>query len=248
MLFKNYYNKQQPIQFLAQLRFEYDSNETNAYSFRAYVFNERKLCCGRNFMVLPSSQSSSKTSTSKLSVMTFPDPVWIQTIDTQSSTKRYDLNDPEKNGVGPKLTFHGTSGHLLYSEGTDEYIGIIHAHRDIDKGRFIAKFGHHYTHAFFAISSRPPYELRRLSQEFVFPSKAPNLSLDADVVQFASGLEWVPGRHQVAIGYGINDCEAAVVYVGWDTVDTMLRSVANGTQVVDTMKNATIRSFFMPTT
>ena len=101
--------------------------------------------------------------------------------------------------------------------------------------RVDAEYGHHYTHAFFTISSQPPYLLARLSQEFVFPSKVPGFTEDADVIQFASGLEWA-SPNQIAIAYGINDCEAAIVYVNWTTVESMLRAVDNGTHVAHTMQ------------
>jgi hypothetical protein len=105
-----------------------------------------------------------------------------------------------------------------------------------------AKYGHHYTHSFFTISGHPPYRLARLSQEFVFPSKVSGFTKDADIVQFASGLEWA-SETQIAIGYGINDCEGAIVNVNWTTVKSMLLTVEDGTHVAHTMGNMTREEF-----
>ena len=112
-----------------------------------------------------------------------------------------------------------------------------------------AAYGHHYTHAFFTMSGKAPHQLVRLSQEFVFPSKVANFSSDADVVQFASGLEWVPssassGRRQIAISYGINDCEGAIVTLDWTTVESMLIALDAGIiHVAHTMKNISREEF-----
>jgi hypothetical protein len=235
------------LQYLAQLRFQYDPR--HSIPFRAYGVQERGMCCGRNYAALTSRDADVMGNEGKLPFLTLPDPVWIQSIDTRSSTQFHDMHIPipsniSKNAWGKRSDFHGTSGFLLYLSGKDEYLGIGHFHRErrwSKDNRMDAKWGHHYTHAFFTISGQPPYVLKRLSQEFLFPSKVANFSRDADVVQFASGLEWVPdsSRRQVAIGYGINDCEGAIVYLDSDTIELMLHAVANGTQVAHTMTNIT---------
>ena len=104
-----------------------------------------------------------------------------------------------------------------------------------------ARFGHHYTHAFFTITDEKPHVLRRLSQEFLFPSQVWNRTDDADVIQYASGLEWVADSRQsrIAIGYGINDCEAAIVEIDRSIIERMLVQVPNGTEVRDLMTNWT---------
>eukprot|EP00525_Craspedostauros_australis_P001144 CAMPEP_0198126068 /NCGR_PEP_ID=MMETSP1442-20131203/43978_1 /TAXON_ID= /ORGANISM="Craspedostauros australis, Strain CCMP3328" /LENGTH=119 /DNA_ID=CAMNT_0043785783 /DNA_START=21 /DNA_END=380 /DNA_ORIENTATION=- len=96
-----------------------------------------------------------------------------------------------------------------------------------------ARFGHHYTHAFFTIPAQPPFRLQRLSTEFVLPSHA--YADDAEIIQFMSGLELVEDKH-VVIAYGINDCEGAAVIVSMDRVDGMLRDVEEGKEVVDLMQ------------
>jgi hypothetical protein len=84
--------------------------------------------------------------------------------------------------------------------------------------------------------------LIRLSPEFLFPSKVLGFTEDADVVQFASGLEWA-SPHQIVIGYGINDCEGAIVNVNWTTVESMLLTVEEGKHVADSMGNMTREEF-----
>lgn len=73
---------------------------------------------------------------------------------------------------------------------------------------------------------------------------------DADVIQFASGLEWAEpnetpqNKHRdIVIGYGINDCESAMVTVDWDSVASMLLPVEPGTEVAHTMKNLSRQEF-----
>lgn len=116
------------------------------------------------------------------------------------------------------------------------HFGFKRWHKDPRKD---AAYGHHYTHAFFTISAAAPYRLARLSQEFIFASNVPNFTSDADIVQFASGLEWVPSsaNRQIAIGYGINDCEGAIVTVDWEIVESMLAPVGEGVNVAQTMQN-----------
>jgi len=79
-----------------------------------------------------------------------------------------------------------------------------------------------------------------LSQEFLFPSQV-NQS-DADVVQFASGLEW-DTPDAILIGYGINDCEGAIVRLEWEFIASMLKPVAVETQVAHTMRNMSRMEF-----
>jgi hypothetical protein len=130
----------------------------------------------------------------------------------------------------------------------DEFLGVAHFHRPHDrKPNAYAKFGHHYTHALFTVSASPPYELRRLSAEFVLPRAAKPAAVpasatsttgeedDAEIIQFASGLEVVDGN-RIILAYGINDCEAAIAEVSLDeAMAHWLRPVKPGTQVVDVM-------------
>lgn len=146
------------------------------------------------------------------------------------------LDSHRRLGGEKKSHFHGTNSFLLPYKN-DEFLGIGHFHRP--PGRDTSEYsrhGHHYTHAFFTISASEPYHLQRLSAEFVFPSK--QYPQDADIIQFASGLELDEANGQVVIAYGINDCEGAGVYVDLDVVEGMLRPVQEGQQVVNVMQKA----------
>ena len=61
----------------------------------------------------------------------------------------------------------------------------------------------------------------------------------ADVIQFASGLDLVgsdtDGR--LLISYGINDCEAASLFVEMSYVQDLLQEVPDGNQVVHLMED-----------
>jgi len=121
----------------------------------------------------------------------------------------------------------------------------------------VARHGHHYTHAFYTISSKFPYELLRLSQEFLFPSFLyPN---DGDLIQFASGIDIINNdednnnttkttattkKKKFVISYGINDCEGAIIELDYNYVIDMLGdafSVIDGNndhhEVINFMKN-----------
>ena len=130
--------------------------------------------------------------------------------------------------------FHGTNAFMV-PFGDLELLGTGHFHRPPGRGKNdYARFGHHYTHAFFTITAKPPHRLKRLSPEFVLASKSNKHGDDADIIQFASGLE-VDGK-DVILAYGINDCEGAAVYVDRAVVDGLLRAVPDGMQVVDLLE------------
>jgi hypothetical protein len=130
--------------------------------------------------------------------------------------------------------FHGTNGFMVHLPKTNEYLGIGHFHRPLGRdANDYARFGHHYTHAFFTIPDEPPYHLQRLTPELVLPSHAH--ADDAEVIQFWSGLERVDDD-TLALAYGINDCEGAATYIDMSTVDLLLRVVPEGKEVVDLMK------------
>lgn len=218
-------------------------------SLQIYAAQEWAMCCGRNFMALPENEAASggNRASGQLSFLTWPDPIWVQTVDTHVYENQ-DMPQPvpvsfenptesSRNAIGKSAKFHGTSGFLLELPN-DEYLGVGHIHRErkwAKDHRVDARFGHHYTHAFFTMSSQPPYRLKRLSQEFVLPSTT-NVN-EADVIQFASGLEWTKDRRQIVLSYGVNDCEGAIVHVEWGTVDQLLVSVPEGSQVSHTINN-----------
>ena len=129
--------------------------------------------------------------------------------------------------------FHGTNGFMVYLPKDQEYLGIGHFHRPPGRAaNDYARFGHHYTHAFYTISDKPPFHLKRLSPELLLPSK--EFKDDAEIIQFWSGLERVDDD-TLALAYGINDCEGAATFLELSTVEALLREVPQGKEVVDLM-------------
>ena len=140
-----------------------------------------------------------------------------------------------------KSHIHGTNAFMLYIAQADVFLGVAHFHRPNDRRTNpYARFGHHYTHAFFTINARdPPHQLTALSPEFVFPATArTEHPKDAEIIQFSSGLEWDEITQSIVLAYGINDCEAAVTKIPWSVVrNEWLRPVDSpGKQVVDFMQ------------
>lgn len=133
--------------------------------------------------------------------------------------------------------FHGTNGFMLHIPQTKEYLGIGHFHRPPGReANDYARFGHHYTHAFFTIPDMPPYHLQRLSQELLLlPATAPPSANqdNPEVIQFWSGIEWAATdtstsdkkRDRLVLSYGINDCEGATRFLDWSYIDYLLQPV-----------------------
>jgi pyruvate/2-oxoglutarate/acetoin dehydrogenase E1 component len=103
-------------------------------------------------------------------------------------------------------------------------------------------------HAFFTIQPSPgkddeseiQFHLSRLSNEFVFSSPSSHSKDIADVIQFASGLDLIGSDDdqdgKIMISYGINDCEAVIMFVGLDLVNKLLLPVNDGDEVIHVMK------------
>jgi hypothetical protein len=137
---------------------------------------------------------------------------------------------------------------------TGELLGVAHFHRPENREKSdFALHGHHYTHAFFTIAREAdgnvndmtsrPFKLRRLSNEFVFRANSilvgeTRPTLDADIIQFASGLDLVGSDvdGQLIISYGINDCEGAIFSLPMKRVQQILIVVGRGQEVADLMK------------
>jgi len=82
------------------------------------------------------------------------------------------------------------------------------------------------------------FVLKRLSNEFVFMAPSSRNERAADVIQFASGLDLVGSDQdgKLMISYGINDCEAAIVFLEMKHVQELLSPVEAGTEVLHLMK------------
>jgi len=89
-------------------------------------------------------------------------------------------------------------------------LGIAHAH----KHQKPALFGSHYVHFFFLFEEKEPYKMVRRSEAFCFPAKE-DIS-KCEFIQFVSGL--IVDGPELFIGFGVNDCEAAVVRMRTETV------------------------------
>eukprot|EP00549_Striatella_unipunctata_P017093 CAMPEP_0118697340 /NCGR_PEP_ID=MMETSP0800-20121206/14435_1 /TAXON_ID=210618 ORGANISM="Striatella unipunctata, Strain CCMP2910" /NCGR_SAMPLE_ID=MMETSP0800 /ASSEMBLY_ACC=CAM_ASM_000638 /LENGTH=198 /DNA_ID=CAMNT_0006596727 /DNA_START=82 /DNA_END=678 /DNA_ORIENTATION=- len=193
------------------------------------------------------------SSSKKLQLLTWVDPLTVDEFDGtkfNAAPPALQPQQPNKKAQNaPNSHIHGTNGYMVPIPDSDnELLGIAHFHRP--HKRTTSKYalhGHHYTHAFYTIKedSNGRYQLTRLSNEFVFRSQSPSLHsgdvvVDADIIQFASGLDIVGGGKHVLISYGINDCEGAAFFVGLDRVLALLGDyLPNDKQVVDFM--ATIK-------
>ena len=176
--------------------------------------------------------------------LTWVDPITVIPVDTNGK-KRRRLQEEQRNNTTTLLLsrrlkekvkkshIHGTNAFMVLLPDKQEFLGIAHFHRPNDRRpNDYARFGHHYTHAFYTVNVHEPYRLTGLSPEFVLPSV--HDAQDAEIIQFASGLE-LDGQRLV-IAYGINDCEAAVAQVSLKTVQGLIRPVEKGKQVVDFME------------
>jgi hypothetical protein len=161
------------------------------------------------------------------------DPVTIEAVDATPGK-----HGKKKQGGNRRLVenhkshIHGTNAFMVpvNPDGTT-LLGIAHFHRPNDRNaNDYARFGHHYTHAFYTVG-RDDQKLLGLSPEFVLP--APYQPDDAEIIQFISGLEM--HGDVITLAYGINDCEAAIVEMDWAVVSNFLRPVDAGKQVVDLM-------------
>jgi hypothetical protein len=177
------------------------------------------FCCGRNMALIT-------TSLHQLKSLTWVDPVTVIDVD-DGHHRRLASSNQKKSHI------HGTNAFMV-PFGEDELLGMAHFHRPPDrKANEYARFGHHYTHAFFTITAQPPHRLKRLSSEFVLSSRYH--SDDAEIIQFISGLE-LRDDNEVILAWGINDCEGAAGTVSKSTVDKLLRQVSPGMEVVDFMR------------
>ena len=223
-------------QVLNEIHMEFAATgETGKFTATMKASESVSFCCGRNMALMEHLDNPKQ-----LQSLTWADPVTVVDVQdgrTASATARRRLEEKKR-----KSHFHGTNAFMVYLPDRDEFFGIGHFHRPSGRDAFnpYARFGHHYTHTFFTINSRPPFRLTRLSQEFVLPSKSRILQdEDADIIQFLSGLEVVKkdnGKEYAVIAYGINDCEGAAVYLNMDRVNQLLLPVEPGKEVVDLMK------------
>lgn len=82
------------------------------------------------------------------------------------------------------------------------------------------------------------FKLKRLSNEFVFSSPSSENQNAAEVIQFASGLDLVGSdlTGKLMVSYGINDCEAAIVFLDMEKINEILLPVEDGQEVQNLMQ------------
>lgn len=220
-------------QVLNPMHFEYNDNQQEL-KVQLRASDTESLCCGRNMALMDN------VHTNQLQALTWVDPVTvvdIEMIKPQHLATKVDhrrrLGENMTKKKKKKSHFHGTNGFMVHLPRTQEYLGIGHFHRPPGReANDYARFGHHYTHAFFTISDTPPFHLKRLSPELVLPSHA--VKDDAEVIQFWSGLELLDDK-TLSLAYGINDCEGAATTLELSSVEAILRVVEPGKEVVDYM-------------
>ncbi|KAG7372675.1 hypothetical protein IV203_018818 [Nitzschia inconspicua] len=231
----------------------FEMSPTGNFQVRVHASDTETLCCGRNMALLDN------VYTNQLQAVTWVDPVTVVNVEMtqsrhqqqpQSQQQQNQQNQQQQqqqqqrrltektdskksNNKKKKSHFHGTNGFMVHLSKTHEYLGIGHFHRPPGREtNEYARFGHHYTHAFFTISDAPPFHLKRLSPELVLPSHS--YRDDAEVIQFWSGLELVDDE-TLALAYGINDCEGAATTLELDAVQRLLKDVDPEKEVVDYM-------------
>jgi hypothetical protein len=248
-------------QVLNPIHFEFEMKAAATTTWQAYIraSETTAFCCGRN-MALMESVNGDPT---QLMALTWVDPVTTVVVDTtpilaqqQQQRRRLDSTSQKQPH---KSHIHGTNAFMVELPPDDSaaailtktYLGVAHFHRPNDRSPNIyARFGHHYTHAFYTVAvvvvtkddkeneNTQQLQLTGLSAEFVLPSA--HAPTDAEIIQFASGLEYQKNTNDedgvIVIAYGINDCEAAVTTVELKVVRRMLQPVPAGKQVVDFMK------------
>jgi len=190
---------------------------------RLRVSETSSFCCGRNMALMEGSDGG-------LDSLTWVDPVTVMAIDTTPGVHTKPDKEPK---ASKNMQIHGTNAFMVeLPSDPGTYLGIGHFHRPTGRdANDYARFGHHYTHLFYTVKQG---RLTGLSSEFVFESKYyPN---DAEIIQFASGLEYDYTSNQLIIGYGINDCEGAITSIDLRSVKELLRPVPKGKQVRDLMK------------
>jgi hypothetical protein len=261
-------------QVINPIHIQINSSNNQLMTAEIWASETTTFCCGRNKAVM---ENRDDNSLDQLLALNWVDPVTVVRVDTTPDIYQINMNTGTSHGTPPpihevnhqpstitarsdssskskkkKSHIHGTNGFMVYLPESNEYLGIAHFHRPVVNQNHknpYARYGHHYTHAFYTVTATLPYRLSALSPEFVFPQaaavggsgasvrKKTNTKDDAEIIQFASGLErLVSDDHDsIVIAYGINDCEAVVVKTSMGQVRKLLRPVPFGTEVVDTM-------------
>jgi hypothetical protein len=108
------------------------------------------------------------------------------------------------------------NGVLLRLAGSGTLLGVGHLHRGFRASLFgktlpqrLAWGAHHYTHFFFEIAARPPHRLLAVGPEFCVSEHGTSPAA-CEVVQYVTGLAWTGVDDELAIAYGVRDCEPRI--------------------------------------
>ena len=142
-----------------------------------------------------------------------------------------------------------TTAHLVRihdsSTGKDALLGVAHIRRGVGdcmekqctavnprRGRRGRKtqlpafrWGHHYTHFFYALTPHLPFEMMGVSVEFCIASK--QNPQDCESVQFITGLALRGST--LLMAYGVNDCEAKIARLPMARVWELLKPLPMAT-------------------
>eukprot|EP00729_Bicosta_minor_P018214 gene18214-34012_t len=117
---------------------------------------------------------------------------------------------------------HGIQGSTMHNNvevqlpGEQGLLGVAHTHSPYESQKEkdevaavqVSKYGGTYASYFVLMDPKPPYRVRAQSAAFCIPSaRHPEL---CDTIQFVSSIGMLSAT-ELLVGYGINDCEAAVV-------------------------------------
>lgn len=233
--------------------------------FRAFIKASEtfSVCCGRNIAFIsevPSGASNHDAVQNPLQALMWIDPVTVEQVPYPDKIVQIPMasnippqqqsnQDRRRLASKKRSSIHGTNGYLVPLDGTNELLGIAHFHRPEHRQQSdYARHGHHYTHAFFTLEPKgastmgddtsKSYKLKRLSNEFVFLAPSADNEKTAEVIQFASGLDLVGSDRngKLMVSYGINDCEAAIVFLGMEKIQKLLLPVEDGQEVLNLMQ------------
>jgi hypothetical protein len=251
-------------QVLNPIHFQRSTETTSRLSATILASETSSFCCGRNMALLNARGSKSLAALTWVDPVTVERVDTTPIASAQNKAKaaprfqrrrrltasmnkasvaarvipKFAARNRQLGETPRKSHIHGTNGFMVPMPG-NEYLGVAHFHRPSDrKPNPYARFGHHYTHAFYTVAAKSPdaldFRLTSLSQEFVLPSiHQPG---DGEIIQFISGLEYDARTEEVILSYGINDCEGAIRTIPRAMVQEMLRPVpSEGQQVEDFM-------------
>ena len=119
---------------------------------------------------------------------------------------------------------------LYLDEGgaNEVLLGIAHIRRGVGdcidrhcpvQAKTAFRWGHHYTHFFYALTPHAPFRMLSTSREFCIQSEQD--PLDCESVQFVTGLALRGST--LLMAYGVNDCEAKIAELPVSRVRELLR-------------------------